>query len=282
MLAVAIVNADADQRGAQRENIFLAMDSHGELLGSAYLYPFLDPNIEPEHPHNLYFHLQAEGDPADRAALKDLLLEHALRRAKEIKQEAKQPKTRIYACFFKHQQEEIAYFLQRGFVHDEGMLILERQEPADLPQVGAPAGITIQSWGIETDAEMRQFIETHRTIFPRHPYTARRLRELMSWPGWYDIAAWSATDLAGNIMLFTKGDNGGTMGCIEDLFVQKRWRQRGIGSALLSAALQHFRNAGIDRVQLELWSANKAAWHLYRVFGFSALDETEVAVGWYV
>jgi GNAT superfamily N-acetyltransferase len=282
MSGVVVVNAAKDQRNTERENIFLALDSDGEQLGSAHLYPFLDADIEPEHPHNVYLHLQAEGEPDDPEAIKDLLLEHALRRAEEMKREAGQPKTRIYACFFKHQQEEMAYFLRRGFVHDEGMLVLERQEPADLPQVGAPAGITIQSWRIETDVDQRRFIETHRTIFPRHPYTARRLRELMSWPGWHDFAAWSGTDLAGNIMVFTNRDNEGTTGFIEDLFVQKPWRQQGIGGALLSVALQHFQNAGVGCVQLELWSANKAAWHLYRAFGFSAVAETEVAVGRYV
>jgi ribosomal protein S18 acetylase RimI-like enzyme len=282
MQGVVVVNADTDQRGTQKENIFLALDRHGERLGSALIYPFFDPDIEPEHPHNLYLHLQAEGDRADREALKDLLLAHALRRAKEIKHEAEQPKTRIYACFFKHQEEETAYFLRQGFVHDEGMLILERHEPSELPHAEAPGGVTIQSWRVGTHAEQQRFIETHRTVFPRHPYTPQRLGELMSLPGWHNFAAWRDTDLVGNIMVLTERESGDTMGCIEDLFVQKPWRQQGIGRALLCIALQHFRNAGIRRVRLELWSANKVAWHLYRGFGFLTIDETEIAVGRYV
>jgi GNAT superfamily N-acetyltransferase len=282
MPGVVVINADTDQRGTRKENIFLALDTHGERLGSASIYPFFDPDIEPEHPRNLYLRLQVEGDPADREALKDLLLEHALRRAKELKHEAEQPKTRIYACFFKHQEEEIAYFLLRRFVHDEGMMILERHEPAEPPFAKAPSGVTIQSWRIETDAEQQQFIEAHRTIFPRHPYTTRRLRELMTLPGWHNFAAWSGTDLVGNIMGFTERESGDTTGCIEDLFVQKPWRQQGIGKALLSVALRHFRNADIHRVQLALWNANKVAWHLYCRFGFLPVDETEIAVGRYV
>jgi GNAT superfamily N-acetyltransferase len=279
---VVVINPDTDQRAARREDIFLALDGDGAPLGSVFIYPFFDPDIEPEHPHNLYLHLQAEGDTANREALKDLLLEHALHRAKQIKHEAGQPKTRIYACFFRHQEEEIAYFLQRGFVHDEGMMILERHESAEPLLVETPAGVTIQSWRIETDAEQQQFIETHRRVFPRHPYTPRRLQELMSFPGWHNFAAWTGSELVGNIMVFTKRENGDTIGCIEDLFVQKPWRQQGIGRALLSIALQHFGHAGIRRVQLELWSANKVAWYLYRAFGFSPIEETEVSVARYV
>jgi hypothetical protein len=44
----------------------------------------------------------------------------------------------------------------------------------------------------------------------------------------------------------------------------------------------HIHGMGIHRVQLEFWSANKPALHLYRAFGFSSIDETEIAVGRYV
>jgi ribosomal protein S18 acetylase RimI-like enzyme len=73
-----------------------------------------------------------------------------------------------------------------------------------------------------------------------------------------------------------------SIGYIEDLFVLKRWRRRGIGKALLKTALAYFRDIGIHRVQLELWSANKNAFQLYRTFEFSVVDETEIAVGRYV
>jgi GNAT superfamily N-acetyltransferase len=187
----------------------------------------------------------------------------------------------VYACFLKHRQEEITYFLQRGFTHDEGMLILERHDPAAPPPLEAPEEITIQAWKMETDAEQRQFIEAHRRVFPRHAYNAERLQELKSLPGWANFTAFSHTQIVGNIMVFIKCDIN-TIGYIEDLFVQKQWRGRGIGKFLLYTALAHFHGMGIHRVQLEFWSANKPALRLYRGFGFSSIDETEIAVGRYV
>jgi ribosomal protein S18 acetylase RimI-like enzyme len=277
-----VVNAETDKRGAQKENIFLALDGNGESLGALFIYPFFDEDIEPEHPHNLYLHLQAEQGNVMSEPVKDVLIEKALIRAKEIKKEAGQRKTRIYACFFKHQQEEIDYFLQRGFKHDEGMYIMERHESEEITPVEMPVGVTIQPWKMATDVEKHTFIETHRKIFPRHPYTVARLHELMSLSAWNNFTALSHNEIAGNIMVFSKGVKGKSIGNIEDLFVQKQWRGRGIAKYLLYTALRYFQDIGIHQVQLELWSANTPALNLYRLFGFSQIDETEVALGRYV
>ena len=83
-------------------------------------------------------------------------------------------------------------------------------------------------------------------------------------------------------MVYQKDAGDDAMGFIEDLFVQRRWRKRGIARYLLYVALDHFRIIGIHCVQLEMWSANKPAFHLYRAFGFSVIEETEIAVGRYL
>ena len=279
---LVVVNAEADMRGAQRQNTFLAFDRSETPLGSVLIYPFFDQVIEREHPLNLYLHLEAAAGAEASEPVKDLLLEHALRRATAIKREEGQARARVYACFLKRQQDEIAYFLRRGFTHDEGMLLLERQGPARLPRIDVPQQITVRPWKMETETEQRQFIEAHRQVFPRHPYTVRKLRELAVVPGWSNFTAWHGTEIAGNIMVYQKDLTGYTAGCIEDLFVRRQWRKRGIARYLLYLVLDHFQNAGIHRVQLEMWSANEPAYHLYRAFGFSAIDETEIAVGRYL
>ena len=141
-----VVNADTDSHGAKKENIFIALDGNGQYLGSLLIYPYFDHDLEPEHPHNLQLHLHAGRGKDLSESVKDPLLEHALRRATEIKRDAEQTKTRVYAWFLKHQQKEIAYFLQPGFTHDEGMHILERYDSAALPQAEAPEEVTIQAW----------------------------------------------------------------------------------------------------------------------------------------
>ena len=80
-------------------------------------------------------------------------------------------------------------------------------------------------------------------------------------------------------MVFHRRQGDKAIGCIEDPFVEGRWRRRRIATYLLYQAPKHFQESGIDGVQLEMWSANKAALSLYRAFGFSPVDETEIAVG---
>lgn len=276
-----VVNPESDNFGTQKENIFIAQDESGGSLGSLRIYPYFDDDIEPDHPHNLFLHFQTEQGIDLDDAVKDLLLEHALRRAEEIKRETEQAKTRVYACYFKHQQEEINYYLQRGFTHDEGMLILERHDSTAPPLVETPEGITIQPWRMDQDQDQQQFIKTHRLVFPRHAYNIRRLQELKAMPDWENYTAFDGDEIIGNIMVFNKNGTDET-GWIEDLFVLKEWRRRGIARCLLSRVLAYFHGLGKHRVQLEFWSANKPALRLYRDFGFVSIDETEIAVGRYV
>jgi ribosomal protein S18 acetylase RimI-like enzyme len=281
METVNITNAETDAHGAKKENTFIALNQDGAYLGSLRIYPFYDEDIEPEHPHNLYLHLDCPKAREASTEARDRLLAQALRRAKEIKREARQAKTRVYACFLKHQQEEIAYFLLRGFTHDEGMYIVERYAAEAPPRAEAPHGTAIQLWSMATPADQHRFIEAHRTVFPRHPYSAESLRELQSLPDWRNYTAFYGDEIVGNIMVYVQRDGAG-VGTIEDLFVLKPWRQRGLGRCLITAALANFHSIGIDRVRLEVWSANKPALNLYRALGFSVIDETEIAVGRYV
>lgn len=281
MSEIIVVQSDVDQRGAKRENIFKATNAENETIGTIYIYPFFAYDTEPEHPHNLFLSFQSEVGKEFNNSIKDKLLERALQRALEIKRETKQLKTRVYACFFAHQTDEITYFLNRGFIHDEGMYILERQNNTDFPSVEIPRGIVIRSWKMEAESEQQKFIAAHRKIFPRHPYTIRRLQELMLLPGWDNFTAFINGEIAGNTMVYIRNESD-PIGYIEDMFVERIWRRKGIAKRLLAATLDYFQDHGINRVQLEMWSANKAAYSLYQSFAFKKIDETEIALGKYV
>lgn len=277
----SVVSADKDQYGTQKENILIALDAAQEVLGMLCIYPFFAYDTEPEHPHNVYLHFRQGGQVALSKPVKDVLLEHALQRAAEIKHEAGQTKTRVYACFFAQQEAEIAYFESHGFVHDEGMYILERDNTRELPSFQVPEGVAFQSWRMETGEEQQKFIETHRTIFPRHPYSKQKIQELKNMRGWNNFTGFSDEEIVGNIMVYTADEKRGT-GYIEDLFVQKDWRRQGVAKHLLAIALRYFQSEGFPRVQLEMWSANKPALNLYRGYGFVMIRETEIGLGRYV
>jgi ribosomal protein S18 acetylase RimI-like enzyme len=55
---------------------------------------------------------------------------------------------------------------------------------------------------------------------------------------------------------------------LEDLYVRERARRRGLGSALLSAALQRARERDCRWIELDTYEDNAAAITLYERFGF--------------
>jgi ribosomal protein S18 acetylase RimI-like enzyme len=50
--------------------------------------------------------------------------------------------------------------------------------------------------------------------------------------------------------------------------VARPWRGRGVGSALLTAAIEKARSDGLHKLSLEVFPHNEAAIALYRKFGF--------------
>ncbi len=50
--------------------------------------------------------------------------------------------------------------------------------------------------------------------------------------------------------------------------VAREWRGRGVGSALMSAAIDWARERGLHKLSLSVWPHNAAAIALYRKYGF--------------
>ena len=50
--------------------------------------------------------------------------------------------------------------------------------------------------------------------------------------------------------------------------VAREWRGRGVGSALMAAAIDWARERGLHKLSLGVWPHNTAAIALYRKFGF--------------
>jgi ribosomal protein S18 acetylase RimI-like enzyme len=281
MTQIVISHPEQDHPAAPKENIFLALDMAGAFLGSASIHPYISPDLEPDHPHNIgvFFHTSSEIPLTD--PVKEQILEKIYQRAAEIKSEVGSEKTRLYACYFSHQTDEIEFFLNRGFLHDESMLILERSNPGKFPEISIPERFSTTPSYLETDSGQDRFISAHKKIFGQHAYTPERLAEISREPGWRNITALSEEKIAGNIMLY-QDDQDQKLGYIEDLFVPKDFRGQGLAQGLLSEGLKYLDSLGISSVRLELWSANWVARHLYQKFDFKVVEEPQIALGKYI
>lgn len=61
-----------------------------------------------------------------------------------------------------------------------------------------------------------------------------------------------------------------TVAEVEGLFVERAYRRRGIGGALIAACMAWARTAGASTIRLEVRASNVAALALYQRYGFSA------------
>lgn len=86
-------------------------------------------------------------------------------------------------------------------------------------------------------------------------------------------------DPGGTTVLVAAGPDGAVIGHLHlslrrygvadfGMFVAAGWRGRGVGSALVAAAVEAARESGAHKVALEVWPDNRAAISLYARFGF--------------
>src|SRR3954454_3874456 len=83
------------------------------------------------------------------------------------------------------------------------------------------------------------------------------------------------------VLTFRYGmEYGGLLGCVDDLFVQTAWRNRGIASTALLAVRDHCLSLGVRAMTVEVGRENGSAQVLYRRVGFvEPPDRVLLAVG---
>lgn len=62
-------------------------------------------------------------------------------------------------------------------------------------------------------------------------------------------------------------------GYICDCFVEKSYRRRGIGKALVKAMLEWFKNKGVECVEADIYSSNTPSLALFRGLGFKEVSK---------
>lgn len=83
-------------------------------------------------------------------------------------------------------------------------------------------------------------------------------------------------DAGATLVAEADGEIVGTLGVITGRYgfadigmvVDEAWRGRGVGSALVAAAIDWARGHGVHKLALHVWPRNEAALALYRKFGF--------------
>ena len=85
-----------------------------------------------------------------------------------------------------------------------------------------------------------------------------------SWMIEGSFVATSGSEIVGFVSVYASPHGYADLG----MAVVREWRGRGVGSALLAAAIESARARGLHKVSLEVFAHNGAAIALYRTFGF--------------
>jgi RimJ/RimL family protein N-acetyltransferase len=78
------------------------------------------------------------------------------------------------------------------------------------------------------------------------------------------LVAVAGGEVVGSLVVFESGWGVGELG----MMVAREWRGRGVGSALVAAAIDWARGRGLHKLSLGVFPHNEAAIALYRKFGF--------------
>jgi L-phenylalanine/L-methionine N-acetyltransferase len=149
-------------------------------------------------------------------------------------------------------------------------------EVAPIPDIVVPAGVQIRS---ARPSDTSSFLELYRSVAGERtwirsetiPFDPRHYRRAFrrSW-----------TDDRANLLALAGGRVVGSLGIEREkhpvtrhvatlgMFVDREWRRKGVGSALLAEALRWATEVGVEKVSLSVYPGNEAAIALYRRFRF--------------
>ncbi|MCT8137820.1 GNAT family N-acetyltransferase [Anaerobacillus sp. CMMVII] len=265
-------------RQGEKESVFQAVDKKNNVVGTGWIIPAAPSDIYTKPRLDVYMTIEIDAEE-NQLFIKDKIFETLLNKAYSIKKGNQDKLVRVYHCCFSNARENIDYYQAKaGFRHDEGMYIIRKNLDQKLNELVETVGIKYQSLPLSSDAEILTLIDKHKTVF-RNGYSIESINLLKQKTGWNSIAAIDDGEIIGNIMLFIEETPTRRIGWVEDLFVTKDWRNKGIAINLVNKGLRHFQDNSVEEVRIEVWSSNERAMSLYKQFGFEFYEETEVSIG---
>lgn len=156
--------------------------------------------------------------------------------------------------------------VQNPFARTEGFILLHRPMALPEPPVRLPQGVTLARIEAADSGAVHKLMQrAYSSGFGTVPDNLLDWWESLVTDSEFDrnlaIVARAGNDVVGFCLCWTSS-------FVKDLVVDTGWRNRGIGSALLSAAIAALRARGAQELSLKVDIYNGTAQRLYRSFGF--------------
>jgi mycothiol synthase len=146
------------------------------------------------------------------------------------------------------------------------LLVLQRSVDGTLPD----ADVATRPLG---DDERDAWLRLSNAAFEGHPENGGWVRRDLDWrieQGWTDLARWPVVAEGERLVagVWTKVEPGSTSGELYVVAVDPAWQGRGLGKAVVAAALRRLAEAGCRSAHLYVDADNTAAVALYKWAGF--------------
>ncbi len=274
-----------DARLRLDRDTFVALNANGDYIAVAEVW-FNDPDNDDSVTTR---HIGFAMDPHYREThphLIDYLLEQALHHARTfpLRRPTSDYVLRAWASANDTwKQEKIAGL---GFMLDHIGYTMVREQLDDLPPVPTVEGVPIEAWSASRDADL---LATLNESFSDDPSFIKL--QSQEWQDLYhgprarpDLWQLAIDDESNRVIGMalteidhdTNAETGRRDGWIVDLAVGNEWRSRGIGRALLLAALHALRDAGMTAVKMGVDSSEPdKATQLYESLGFRLMKGSQ-------
>ena len=151
--------------------------------------------------------------------------------------------------------------------------------PATLADASSIAALSIETW---LNTYLKHGVSPFVAAYVLDTFTTAKTEQLISDPAQYILLSENADGPDGFIRL-TLGAAAPVAGCsdteIATLYVQPRHHGKGIGKALLQAAVDHARARGLASLWLTTNAENLPAIAFYRAQGFTHIGDTHFRIG---
>ncbi|GAB4445455.1 MAG: hypothetical protein Kow00120_15470 [Anaerolineae bacterium] len=251
-----------------------AWDAAGRLVAYGWA---LDPRASArEHRIDLWHQVHPDHD---RPALIDFLLAWMEARARQkaaALPDDGRPRWLNVWCYA-DQADRVARFAQHGYAPRWSEVFMQRDLSAPLPEPALPAGVALLGWTPARDDLMRQAMTAGFADRPGEAISpavwARTYTGAASFCAPLSfVAALDPEEGVGAVLSHVNPEANArslhTEGRIVLIAVRPDWRRRGVGAALLHAAMRGFRNLGLEYATLSVDVNNAPAISAYARVGF--------------
>jgi len=197
----------------------------------------------------------------------------------------KEAPARIATYLEEHRADAIALYTGAGFTPARYYTDMRRDLARPLPEVREPEGVRIVPWTPELDDAVRlahnEAFADHWGSEPRTPEAWQQGRAMFA-PQWSHVALDAETGEVAGYALSGRYEqdwpvSGYTSGYTELLGVRRAWRGRGVGPALLTAAMASYRADGMQYAELDVDTENPSGAHgLYASLGYEVTHGSAV------